>query len=45
MDFATLLELVGLALVVIAAWMISPVTGMVALGVAFVLVGYLMERD
>ena len=30
--FATLLELIGLALVVLAAWFVSPVLGLIALG-------------
>lgn len=43
--FATLLELIGVALVVLAAWFVSPVLGMVALGGALIIIGYLLERD
>ncbi len=45
MDFATLLELVGVVCLVVAAWMIGPIVGMVALGSALVIVGWLLERD
>ena len=45
MDFSTLLELVGVALLVVAAWFVSPLVGMVALGGAFIVIGYLLERD
>jgi hypothetical protein len=45
MDFSTLLELVGVAVMVVAAWFVSPVVGMVALGLALVVIGYLLERD
>lgn len=37
---STLLELAGLALVVAAAWMASPLAGVLAAGVACLAVGY-----
>ena len=43
--FATLLELIGVALVVLAAWFVSPVLGLFALGGALIIIGYLLERD
>ena len=43
--FATLLELIGAALVVLAAWLVSPVLGLVTLGVTLFAIGYLLERD
>jgi len=45
MDFSTLLELVGVAVIVVAAWLVSPLVGMVALGGALLVIGYLLERD
>ncbi len=41
---STLLELVGLALVVVAGFILSPVVGFVAAGGALVLVGWWLER-
>lgn len=41
---STLLELVGLALVVVAGFILSPVVGFVGAGAALVLVGWWLER-
>jgi len=40
-----LLEVAGLAALVVAAFMFAPVAGVAALGVAFGLVGYLLEDE
>ena len=45
MDLATLLELVGVVCLVVAAWMVGPIVGMVALGGALMVIGWLLERD
>ena len=44
MDFATVLEIVGLVCVVVAAWIFSPVLGLFALGGSLMFVGWLLER-
>jgi hypothetical protein len=41
---STLLELVGLALVVVAAFLIAPTLGFAVAGAALVLVGWWLER-
>ncbi len=41
---STLLELAGLALVVVAAFLLAPTLGFVAAGAALVLVGWWLER-
>jgi hypothetical protein len=42
---ATVLELVGIIAVCVAAWLISPVLGLATTGVAMFVVGWFMERD
>lgn len=37
---STLVELVGIGLLVTAAWTFAPLAGLVALGVALIVVGY-----
>ncbi len=41
---STLLELVGLALVAVAAFLLAPALGFAASGAALVLIGVLVER-
>lgn len=43
--FATLLELLGVVLIVLAAWLVTPPLGIAVTGAALVTVGYLLERD
>ena len=42
---ATLLELLGVVLIVLAAWLVTPPLGIAVTGAALVTVGYLLERD
>jgi len=42
---ATALEIVGLIAMCVAAWLISPVLGLAATGVALFVVGWFMESD
>jgi hypothetical protein len=42
---ATVLEIVGLIAMCVAAWLLSPILGLAVTGVALVLVGWFLESD